>query len=490
MRSRPGSRGKPVLQPCLAELLRTCVYPSTLVLRVEKIFEEGIGEPRPSDGLSKGAAAVDGSHDPDESTYKLYLSDGEDMIQALLAPHLHPLLELGETNEGSLIELRKYRVRRAKRLRGKGEIIYLGVEDYVCISLSRPTTSEAQDEALLNGGGFLPEEDLGRIAPRRPQSQVPVPSSPIISEMHEQIPSIQESDVFETVQINPDKAKQRRQALHELSRIVRKKRGLEFEDRETPSKRHEVRLDEVSSSQESDQFEEGNVDYGTAQRRRQAADDLRGKLDRIKNEHDECKITPTQSTKFACDPISPFKNKFTAASPELRHPLTNPSPTSTPLLHTLHSLIYPPTPLPPKNYPVTILAVISWISPTLVSRPGSPFPPKRHLKLHDPSITSRQVGVSISVFIDAATFRPRHGTVALFQGIMMQRYRDEVILNAYPGLRGSEWFVVDGERLVQMGYDVQAMRRWWDGRKRERAAGAATGNTGTVQEHAGALGVL
>lgn len=99
----------------------------------------------------------------------------------------------------------------------------------------------------------------------------------------------------------------------------------------------------------------------------------------------------------------------------------------------------------------------------MIHKPNSPFPPKRHIKIHDPSISSRRVGVTVAIYVDAKDFLPEVGTVALFRGVTMQRWEGEVILNAYANLKdcGEEWFVTGEETLEEMGHDVKGLRRWW-----------------------------
>jgi hypothetical protein len=469
MKSRPGSRGKANLQPCIAEVLRTCVHPSTLILRVEKILEETIEKVRSNAGPSNDLISHEGRNNGLYTTYRLYLSDGEDMIQALIAPHLQPLIKLQETTEGSLIELREYKIRRAARLHGKGEVIFLGINDYVCLSLSRPTTSELHDEVLLNGGGFLLEQDTQQPTLTNFQAQVQVRSSPPAVTAPE-VPSSQESDTFETITIDPETVRKRRQALHEISSNTGQKRKRQIEYDTTPIKSRDEQS-KVASSQETDSFETAPNNPETVKRRRQARHDMiSARGNRQEPEYDN-KTSPSRPTEPPPDDMTTSHTVQPPSSPRAHFSTTNASPEITLPFHTLSSLLHPPVALPPKNYSITILAVVSWISPTLVLRP--PFPPRRSLKLHDPSITSQQVGVSISVFIDAATFKPRHGTIALFQGVVMQRHRDEVILNAYPGLRGTEWYVDDEKRLRELGHDVRAMRGWWEERKKAREGGSA-----------------
>lgn len=455
MRSRPVSRGQPQkLRPCIAELLRTCIYPPILVLRVEKILEEEIEESR----LRETEAHITAESGGRKGAFKLYLGDGEIMIQALLAPHLHPLIDLQETTEGSLIELRDYSICKATRRSGKGEVIYLGVEDYVCITLSRPTTSEAHENALVHGGGFLVEEDTSIT---RPQSttHIQVPSSPV-EDMAQQVPSSQESCAYETIEVDPETVKKRRQALHELGSNTRAKRRRKDTMDDPPIKRAKPEITTTVSNKETDPFETMEADPEILKKRRLALHtSSNNALSHVKRNNESTSSNHSAHDTDVRDAALP---KATESTPSA-------------LQHTLFSLLHPATPLPPRNYPVTVLAAISWISPSAVHQAGSPFPPKRTLKLHDPSISDRQVGVSISVFVDAATFTPRHGTIALFRGVVMQMWKDEVILNAYPTLRGKAWYVDDESELEGLGYDVKGMRAWWEARKRARAAAAAGG---------------
>jgi hypothetical protein len=141
-------------------------------------------------------------------------------------------------------------------------------------------------------------------------------------------------------------------------------------------------------------------------------------------------------------------------------------------LHSLFSLFSPD--LPAKSYMLSTFAVVSWVSPSLIHRANAPFPPKRHLKIHDPTISARKAGITLAVFVDAKSFRPEVGTVALFKGVTMQRWEGEVILNKYAGSKGGsekieekDWFVSDPDTLKSIGYDVQGMRAWWEERKRK-----------------------
>ena len=186
--------------------------------------------------------------------------------------------------------------------------------------------------------------------------------------------------------------------------------------------------------------------------------------------------TPTQQPSR---PVQPLPAPSTAT--------INTTPTATqaiPPLHTLSSLLQPPPhlPLPSPSYACSIFAVTSWCSRNLTypSYAWSPFPPKRHIKIQDPSIVSRHPGITLAVYDSAGTFKPKVGTVTLFRGVVMQRWENEVILNAYArradrdGDFGSaghgerEWYVDDEERLIGMGHDFRKMKDWWAERSQGR----------------------
>lgn len=222
-----------------------------------------------------------------------------------------------------------------------------------------------------------------------------------------------------------------------------------------------------------------------------------------------------------------------------------------PPFHTLRSLRDPPVgqPLPTKSYTFTTLAVITWTGTSLIHRHGSVFPPKRHLKVMDasftfpesttstttaaatqeqnvpsqphsttnsppPSPSNRpfrpenpfQEAVTVAIYIDAATFRPLPGTIALFRGLVMQRLANgDIILNAYGRLKdmrfqgdkeeeeedeqrrqlgvtkGEEdgldnmdmdtdthWFITNPDRIRRLGHAAQLARLqlWWEKQRR------------------------
>src|SRR5438045_3433422 len=99
MLSRPSS---PRLRPCLRELLRTCVHPDSLSLRLEKVEIRTLNQ----DEADKEQHSIDDSGEQKrKETYLLWLSDGELMIQAVLEQPLHYIFETGEGSLGALLNV-------------------------------------------------------------------------------------------------------------------------------------------------------------------------------------------------------------------------------------------------------------------------------------------------------------------------------------------------------------------------------------------------
>lgn len=452
MPSRPSS---PRLRPCIAELLRTCVHPPTLILRVDKVLVEYCKRDRHLGTPSAQSSAT--SNEEEHGAYRLWLSDGELLIQAVLAAHLHQIFGSEDIDVGSLLDLKKFKVQRGRRKHGTGEVVYLAIADYEIVSSAKPATAdEAVD--LNNEGGFIREQEQPSTKKRRLNSDVteqmarvfPPPSALSYPT------SSQESDEFETTSIDHTALSRRRQVLHELSsNSPTRSVNVQADHSHSPRKRRRL-LDAIPNNPSSE------------------------------SPPSRPKPTSPTTTTLTAAPVPtasinpPAQASSLPSQPPPMHTTTN----TIPPLHTLSSLLHPAPTTPSRNYTCSIFAVITWISPNLIyPRPHSPFPAKRHVKIHDPSIASRYASITLAVYDRAADFRPTVGTIALFRGVVMQRWEGEVILNAYARRRKlkegeeggeerrsvaaeEEWFVSDETKLVGMGFDVPGMRTWWEERKR------------------------
>lgn len=460
MPSRPSS---PRLRPCIRELLRTCVHPDSLLLRLEKVEIRTLNQDE-AEKVDEAKHGTDDSGEPSwKEAYLLWLGDGELMIQAVLEQPLQYIFETGECSLGSLLDVKRFRVRRGKRINGLEEVVYLAIADYETVLSTNPAIPNQVND-FTNEGGFIREETQSpKNKPALRSSSAKFAGKPITPAAMPSAPSSQdfESDDFETAMVDPEIVALRRQALHDLGCNTQSLASWDISPDQTPRKRRKLLEKKDTHALMSPARSDRVVGAADLDRGR-AADAALPSLSQGGPNIPIATLPPVQSTQ------APGKAVATT------------TPTSTPAippLHTLSSLLQPPahSPLPSRNYTCSVFAIISWCSPDLIfpRQAQSPFPPKRHIKIHDPTIASRYAGITLAVYANAQKFKPKIGTVALFRGVVMQRWEGEVILNAYArkGEReeavgdeekgGNAWYVGDEERLVEMGYDVRSMKEWW-----------------------------
>lgn len=150
---------EPEITPCIAELLRTRYIPSHLLLRVERVVDVPVvyaysyPDNNDNDNENEPSAhepADDENHKKEEGscrrhrhrTFRLFLSDSEFLVQALLMRELHHFVGLGEVVPGCVMRVEKFRLRWAERTgteergfehesgAGAGRIAYLAVERF------------------------------------------------------------------------------------------------------------------------------------------------------------------------------------------------------------------------------------------------------------------------------------------------------------------------------------------------------------------------
>lgn len=479
-------------RPCIAELLRTRYYPPSLTFRVERIIEEACG--------------LDQNHthtqQPDKTRnlvgYRLLLSDGELMINATAKHVLHRLIRNNSVELGSLIEITKFGLRKAKRLNGNGNVLYLRIEDFQLLpdqgiegyriennkahgptvgkrrrispypsdrsqkmtyqsSLEEESFSSAGlDDALLSVTARKEEETQTQIAVgRRSEDYTPTKRRKIASPSNErsiagpyrgqgspdpricdryerttaEIEDDEDSDGFETATLDPALVSQRRQVLTQASRKIQLPAAHSYSRQTSQSTSREA-----SPQQPEDEYI------------------LRPRL-KFPNGMHHSQDHVDKNTDSQIGPLAKTEHTPTLAS----FPV-----------HTLLSLLKPVPPLPQKTYRCTIFGLVTWVSPSVIKKPG--FPLKRHIKIHDQTIGKRYSGVSISIFRDAQNFVPKVGTIALFRGLTAQWWEKEVILNAYErDCREEGWVIWDEGLLDASGYDVHGLRTWWEKRNQHHA---------------------
>ncbi|EFR05518.1 hypothetical protein MGYG_08534 [Nannizzia gypsea CBS 118893] len=377
----------PKVRPCIAELLRTRCPPPKLLLRVERVIEVTVRKDEEGHNNDKYETLY--------KAYRIFLSDGEYTIQALLKSELHVLASSnkGELTPGTVLDVQDYELRTANRLLSTcarpGRVIFLAVARYkraVPYKMDiRLKKLEDEHSPVKRDAGAISGEEDG------------------------------DSDLL---------------GLHKRQKTSERDELAEFR----------AEVEDIEEAMKDD----------------------------IKDEDSEGDIRD----------ISQYY------SPGATSPSTTLLSSSLKVL-TLSDLLAPRIPFPKRNYACNVIAVISWISPQVIKR--THMPPKRDLRLIDPtiidiidrrrsSVTSTAslpstsppsmtangtVGISMSVFVDAARFHPAIGTVALFRGLKTHEW-DGISLNAYEkDCRNKEWFITELERLNSLGIDSSALKKWW-----------------------------
>lgn len=501
----------PTLKPCFAELLLKRVAPPTLVVRVEHILPTApISRPNPGDNPPSDT-------DIRSRCLRLAVSDDHLQIQAVVTSEAHPE-ELAGLQQGDLIEVKKYQLDTAPRLDGNGRVVFLWIEK--CAWVSRESHLHPQVDG---GGGFL-EESVGMApsvlqeAERRPpqlnravsdlggphkraqedehdagggakkkrrkkkkKGQMDQQSATSLAHplgQHRRVsPSSEDSDdeSFETMPVTNSQAEKRRQVLRQIQQNITEtlptRSRLEAERRieDAPSITAEAPTPTPPPIDLEERDDQTRHSGGAIEHIEQSTSAI------LSGSKILASTTDTDTgTKITPPTVTTATTTTSYEQQAQSEPKPTPSSLCTAPIHNLSSLLSPSTSIPRRNYACTVLAVISWISPSTIHRPNTPFPPKRHIKIHDPSISHRYSGVTLAVFVDARAFLPKVGTIALFRGVVMQRWQGEVILNKYASNVGAaagageeeeeDWFVSDEQVLLGMGFDVPGMRLWWEKR--------------------------
>ncbi|PGH17523.1 hypothetical protein AJ79_01123 [Helicocarpus griseus UAMH5409] len=530
------------VRPCIAELLRTGYQPPQLVLRVERVIEVLITNNDPSPPpLGQKPSSASTPH-ADRRSYRLFLTDGELVIQALLDSALHRFVSI-EVRPGVVVGLDRFEVRRGVRMgensvtgryenggRG-GEVVFLAVHGFRCLGgmaikakghwvgmkdvevrvcgsgrKRKRDDGDREIEQVADGPGrgkrHIKQDDggngqkIGEILEDRGSRNL---SGRLDDVSNAGKQAAQDHGYSGAIQ-NPLKNDDQTWAciFPEKRASMRKHENLQPVQKPLPSQ-YSRAFQDVSTNDDHKflpvpprKLAPVKQPQAFAQTQPSLAPDINPPLpyppppDPLVNASHHLSKSPRPTT-------SPTKAPATTRTPtptsQSLHPITRPLN-----LHTLSQLLMPSKPRLKRNYICDVLAVISWISPEIVKRPF--MSPKRDLRIVDPSLLElRQrdpgqqqeqynhqksvMGVSVSVFVNAATFSPSVGTVALFRNLKTHEW-EGVSLNAYEkNCKGREWFVSEPERVREIleaegvgvgkvgdvensaGFDPEELKVWW-----------------------------
>lgn len=413
----------------------------------------------------------------------LVVSDGQLQVQAIFVPPSNTGQNL-RLHQGDIIEVRKFRVRKAPRLNGQGSVVYLSVDE--CKWAGRETKAINEVELEFEGG-FIREEIYEKNID-------PIPNDAAGASIYSKPSPVR-------LAVSLDMGYPQRGSLcPTLGEVIEGQSGPEGRHFHRQSNLDE---DNAGSDDEEDSFDTFAASPSEIENRREALRQIRQHRsprtpghsglyyysEVVSDDDDDPSEGSSPPPAEEYGPLSIHingkdgKSKQTDALTDHNRTVmaTRPHSEASSLpVHTLSSLLDSKSTLPRRGYTCSILAVVSWVSPSIIFKPNTPFPPKRHIKVHDQTISHRQAGITVAVFVDAKDFMPATGTVALLRGVVMQTFGDDIILNKYaahPNFPDTtvdkdpdekNWFVTDQKKLNELGFDVKSVKTWWDERVKRK----------------------
>jgi hypothetical protein len=154
----------PEIRPRLAKLFRTYFYPPSLALRIDKIILQESNRNKRDESRQDGHL----SDDDNAEAYRLFIGDSVLIMQALLQSRLLPLLDAEDIKAGNIIILKEFKIKRAKRLNGQGEVMFLGVSDCNIIC-STTVSQQVESGKRLASEVFKEDQELDSIRSKQPR---------------------------------------------------------------------------------------------------------------------------------------------------------------------------------------------------------------------------------------------------------------------------------------------------------------------------------
>lgn len=430
---------RPALKPIVKELVRTQVCFPNIQLLLDRIMVAKVGEP-----ADRG----------ETEAFRLYLSDGEKSIQALVKRRLYKMIVSNEVCEGSYLQIKEYALASARKIIGEGCITYIALKDFYPIghdgrssqegwAARSPSMTHTAPSADVQPGGQVGLLHVSQFA-KQHNNSVAKPSRTIkdrdqLLESKTVTNSMAVDDALPKRAASP--SQQRKRKHHADDALGEIDPNSQSSPAKSAKRRHdsEGRIRHVDYGKEADD----EAALATGERgvnlKRSSAD-------------------PASSNQPSCTFESLFCAQSTSSRPTSRSD-KRPRPIMTPLrLMSLSSL----KGYRRRNDIYDVFAVIYSVSDMVVKR--SRMPAKRDVRIVDPSTDKK---VLLSVFVDPANFKPRVGQIALMRNLTTHEW-DGGMLNAYPKqCEGTQWFIPDPQAIA--GCNTNFMREWWTDRVIEEA---------------------
>ncbi|KAI9887651.1 MAG: hypothetical protein M1823_000515 [Watsoniomyces obsoletus] len=413
-----------VYKPCIGELIRTSYHPPNLVLLVVKIEIE----------------PASGGGDEGNEAFRLFLSDNEYIIQAIILKETYRFVTTRETTEGSYIMLDSYEVQTRPRVDGTGPVAgllrYLAITNFHTVGHCpdyAEMLEEAQEKARLAatlGSSIMEKNDKG-------YGSSPDGASP---------------------------TKKRKVANSAVRRVIapvkkdgdRKNQPVQGgQDQKLAAVKMRMQQQRGESDKENTLSKAAAVSIPPPRNILPKAGGMPTPVTPPKLHNNPLNFKPGIMT-------TPGKHPPFMASPQVPNLPLKPIPR--PLEKEAITLSCIPSLQPRQNRLCDVLAIIDWVCPNVQS---CFLGPKREVRLVDDSTDKR---VLLSVFINPTEFKPEIGTVALWRNLRNHKW-EGYSLNAYDkDCNGWKWFVMgedlekEGEKVGLEKRRVEELRKWWEKR--------------------------
>lgn len=369
------------IKPIIRELVRTQVCFPDIKLLVDRVNIIEL----PNQNVADHSQA-----------YRLFLTDREKTIQAVVKRRLHRMINSGEIREGSFVVLKDYCLARAKRRNSDGEVVYLQIADFYSVGEEARSTRETS----------------------------PTPLSP--SNLDDAQPLHHPSNESNSV-----------------SHPLKRKHGTAVSEPESKSNKRGQELGRSAPELEKQTDIDGSPDFDTFK-----DSELQGKRPGpnsnkdVGSSNEESIYSAAHESYVASNAEPAHSNNIANAFKPINRPLK---------LSTLSSVTGANR---SKNEVHDVLALIVHVDAHTYKPPR--MPRKRDLRIMDSSTSKRVV---LSVFTDPVGFGPKPGTVALFRNLTTHDW-DGGNVKAYPWLcEGRAWFVPVPDDGLLEGIDREEVER-------------------------------
>ena len=430
---------RPALKPIIRELVRTQVCFPNIQLLLDRIMVTRIS--KHEDGRETEA-------------FRLYLSDGEKSIQALLKRRLYKMIVLNEAYEGSYLQIKDYALACAKRTNGKGSVTYIVLKEFYPIGYDGRSFQESWAGKLSTQKHTTISNDAwayGKAASLHISEFAKQQSISAIEPVHNS--EAQDDHLLESQHMTVEKLKDNVRPMQAASPSQHRKRRRDADDalqevdpnsQSSPSKSARAKTENECRTRAVHQ--ETSVHQEALATSKRKGESMRSSANAAGSNPPNCTFESLLCTQSII-------SRPSSRSDNPRRPI------KTPLrLISLSSL----EGYHRRNDIYDVFAVVYSVSDMVVKR--SRMPAKRDIRIVDPSTDKK---VLLSVFVDPADFKPRVGQIALIRNLTTHEW-DGGMLNAYPKqCGGKEWFIPDPQATP--GCNLDFMREWWTDKVIEEA---------------------